>query len=208
MKNLKFSGSDASLTISALKFLGIIDSEGRKTEKMSLLQLKGEERCKAIKDIVSNSYIKLFETSPEANKLDRDTLYNNFIVIYGMSGRQASSAVPNFLWLCQQAGMDVSEPFEVKGRSQRQNAAQMYLGDKTHTQKIPNKKSPVTFDIEEEERIVELGEFKLQLPSDWDTAKARQGIAKGEFKAVYTELTNLSEQLRISVSGKKIGEDS
>lgn len=43
---------------------------------------------------------------------------------------------------------------------------------------------------------VEVGEFSLILPSDWDITKTRQAIARGDFKTIYNELSNLSTKLK------------
>lgn len=43
---------------------------------------------------------------------------------------------------------------------------------------------------------VEIGEFGLVLPNDWDIIKTRQSIARGEFKTIYEELTRLSKELK------------
>lgn len=42
---------------------------------------------------------------------------------------------------------------------------------------------------------VEVGEFKLILPSSWDQDKTRQAIVKGDFKVIYEELEKLSTKL-------------
>lgn len=43
---------------------------------------------------------------------------------------------------------------------------------------------------------VEVGEFSLILPSDWDIIKTRQAIARGDFKTIFDELTKLSPNLK------------
>lgn len=43
---------------------------------------------------------------------------------------------------------------------------------------------------------VEVGEFSLILPSDWDITKTRQAIAQGKFKTIYDELARLSAELK------------
>lgn len=43
---------------------------------------------------------------------------------------------------------------------------------------------------------VEVGEFSLILPNDWDITKTRQAIARGDFKTIYDELTKLSTRLK------------
>lgn len=43
---------------------------------------------------------------------------------------------------------------------------------------------------------VEVGEFSLILPGDWDITKTRQAIAQGDFKTIYEELANLAAKLK------------
>ena len=195
LKKIKFSGSDASLTVSALKFLGLIDQEGKKTELMSSIQLKGEERQKALQGIIKNAYSKLFNASHEANKLNRDELYNNFIMVYGLSGRQASTAVPNFLFLCKEAGLETNEPIEVK--SKRTNQGHDKNITKTKINNFAKASSPHSTQIStNDSSTIEFGEFKLTLPNGWDIVKTREAVIKGEFSNVYEQLNKFSEKLK------------
>lgn len=187
-----FSGSDAFQTIAALKFLGIIDKDGNKTDRMNKLQLKGEEHTQAILEIVKSAYKKLFDTVEEANKLDKDDLFNDFISVYGLSGRLATTAVPNFLWLAKQAGLEVSDAPELKERKNRAknlNPIQR-LSEK---QDVGAVLPPETSSLDSS---VEVGEFKLIIPSDWDQDETRKAIVKGEFTVIYEELEKLSIKLK------------
>lgn len=196
LKSRGFSGSDASHTISALKFLGIIDNEGNKTEKMSKLQLKGEQYSQAVLEILKDSYAKMFEAVKEPNNLSKDDLYNDFISIYGLSGRLATTAVPNFLWLCKEAGLQTAENFEVKIRKPRSRNPEAIL---THSKKTETARESLVNRAAYDKSSVEFGEFKLILPQDWDSNKTRQAIVTGEFKGVYDELTKLSTKLKRSI---------
>lgn len=190
LKSRGFSGSDAAQTISSLKFLEIIDKEGNKTDRMTGLQLKGDERTKAILNIVKTAYAKLFDTVGEPNKLTKDELHNDFISIYKLSGRLASTAVPNFLWLCKEAGLEILESADIKERKPRSyNIDQAKTTKRTGSSEISNIHRP------ELGISVEVGEFELILPKNWDIEKTRQAIVKGEFKTIYDELFKLSPKL-------------
>lgn len=202
LRDRGFSGSDAFQTIAAIKFLGIIDSEGNKTGHMTKLQLKGDERTQVVLDIVKSAYKKLFDTVEEPYKLSKDDLYNDFISIYGLSGRLASTAVPNFLWLCKEAGLEVSEAPELKERRAR-------VKNSDDTNKLPNRsiKKPESFHTPATPTLnvgnsVEVGEFKLVLPDSWDREKTRKSIVKGDFKAIYEELEKLSAKLIKNTEGE------
>ena len=194
LRSRGFSGTDAFQTIAALKFLGIIDMEGNRTTKMTGLQLKGEEKMTSIQEIIKNAYSKLFETVSEPHKLPKDDLHNDFVSIYGLSGRLASTAVPNFLWLCKEAGLEVSDAPAVKERKPRTNSISQ---ESKHTVKSAQKFVGSSFQPHSGKTdAVEIGEFKLVLPDDWDLNKTRQAVVKGMFSTIYDELTKLSTTLK------------
>lgn len=193
LKSRGFSGTDAFQVIAALKFLGVIDNDGNKTDKMAKLQLRGEEKTTAILEILKGAYARLFETVQEPNKLNKDDLYNDFISVYGLSGRLASTAVPNFLWLCKEAGLEVIETLEIKDRKPR---------TRTHVSSPlvkTQKNTPLyntTQEFSPQVPSVEVGEFMLILPDNWDLKKTRQSIVRGDFKIIHEELTKLSQSLK------------
>lgn len=47
------------------------------------------------------------------------------------------------------------------------------------------------------ENEIELGEFKLVVPSTWDLIRAKKSVPIGEFKVVYDELTKLADKFEI-----------
>lgn len=194
LRSRGFSGSDAFQTIASLKFLGIIDADGKSTEKMKGLQLIGDKRATAIADIVKQAYSKLFDTVSEPNKLNKDELHNDFVSLYNLSGRLATTAVPNFLWLCKEAGLEVEEAPEVKEyRSRNRQSVSSKQPKSKHEQsekeKPSEKESP-------KGNLVEVGEFELLIPEDWDTQKTRQAVVMGDFSVIYSELIKLSTKLR------------
>ena len=160
---------------------------------MTRLQLKGNERTQAILEILKNAYKKLFETVVEPNKLTKEDLHNDFISVYNLSGRLATTAVPNFLWLCKEAGLEVVGNAEVKERKPR---ARNFITDTKIVRGKELLKDTVEADALLKDSSVEVGEFKLILPKDWDINKTRQSIVQGEFSIIYKELIKLSEKLK------------
>ncbi|MFI5265506.1 MAG: DUF5343 domain-containing protein [Candidatus Levyibacteriota bacterium] len=199
-----FSGSDAFQTISSLKFLQIIDEDGNRTEKMSKLQLKGEERTKAILEILKEAYNKLFEAVAEPNMLSKDELHNDFISIYGLSGRLATTAVPNFLWLCKEAGLEASELVELKARKPRTRKLSEEKKNNPLTPSSNETRTPHTAQSSLNDNLVEIGEFKLLLPDEFDMTKVRKAIVKGEFGSIYDALTNLASKLKKDGNGGEV----
>lgn len=100
-----FSSSDANLAIASLRFLGLIDSNSDSTPLMAKMGYKGNAKVEAFVEMVKTGYGKLFGEVPEANKINKDELHNDFMHIYKISSRVASSAVPAFIYLCEQAGL-------------------------------------------------------------------------------------------------------
>lgn len=117
LRNRGFSQSDASLTLSALRFLNLIDESSKISAEARRLQLKGGERETALSEITRNAYKKLFETIPEANNMSKDELYNEFVSIYGLSRRLASPAILAFIYLCAASGIPTSENVVPKSRN-------------------------------------------------------------------------------------------
>lgn len=104
-KNYGFGHADAYLAINTLKFLGIIDEDGKSMENQRKFQLRGDARNKEIQEILKSAYKKLFSTTSEPFNLSKDDLINEFMHNYSLSGRVAASAVPAFLKLCEFAGL-------------------------------------------------------------------------------------------------------
>lgn len=117
LANRGFSQSVSFQIVQALKFLGFLDGENKMTEKSKSLYVRGEERKSKLQEIVKSAYSKLFEVAREANLLPKDELHNEFLAVYGLSPRLASSAAPTFLWLCSEAGMEVKEEQVLKTRT-------------------------------------------------------------------------------------------
>lgn len=81
VKKLGFAPNNESFLISVLQFIGIIDSEGKKTDKGSkvLNFHKDEEFSKAFSELVKDAYPSLFELhGDQAWKLSSDELITFF----------------------------------------------------------------------------------------------------------------------------------
>lgn len=112
--NRGFSRFDAAQSVQTLKFLGLIDSAGKASESLSALSLRGEERKTRLGEIVKEAYKDLFTRAPDANMLNRDELFNEFLSEYRLSARLATTAVPAFLWLCSKAGIETLVKLKTK----------------------------------------------------------------------------------------------
>lgn len=185
-----FSKTDAFQTITALKFLNLIHDDGSKTDNLTKLQLVGEDRGKGLQEIVKSAYTKLFTTTPEANKLSRQELYNEFIAVYDVSPRVAKTAVPAFIWLCKESGLDVSAKAEVRQRKISSSAR--IIRPTSPVQKVMRYEVATARDQGYE---IPFGSITLVIPN---TEKAKTALLEGKFKDVAEKLTVLSKSLEDS----------
>ena len=93
--------------LSALKFLGIIDSAGNGQENLRKLRTVGEEFDKNLASIVSDAYRDLMDTLP-VSTAKPENLINYFVREYGYNATQAGEASRFFVWLAQKAKIQVS----------------------------------------------------------------------------------------------------
>lgn len=106
-----FGGSDATLAVSSLRFLGLIDGEGKATDLMSKISAKNEDRRKqGFQEVIKKAYDKLFEGEAKPYELSSDDLHDALRGEYGLSPRVARTAVPAFFKLCEYAGLREGTP--------------------------------------------------------------------------------------------------
>ncbi|HLD91783.1 MAG TPA: DUF5343 domain-containing protein [Patescibacteria group bacterium] len=128
-----FSKQDSFLAIQTLKFLGLLSLDGKTTEKMRLFAMRGSEKTEKLQNILRESYKKIFETVPSAEKLTKDELYDELMANYGISQRLAKPAVLTFLWLCLKFGLETSEGIVSRPR----NKAEGGYGEKKNQKSDP-----------------------------------------------------------------------
>lgn len=80
VKKLGLASNNESYVINALQFIGLIDEEGKKTEKGAEVLVHGNDTfAKAFKELLQDAYVDLFELHGEDMwKLDRAGLVNYF----------------------------------------------------------------------------------------------------------------------------------
>ncbi len=187
-----FSKSDAFQTVSALKFLGLINDDGTRTSNITKLQLVGEDRTKGLQEIVKSAYSKLFSTVPDANKLSRQELYNEFLAVYHISPRLATTVVPAFIWLCKESGLDISAQADVKQRKISGKAR--IIRPASPIQKAMRYEVATTRGQGYE---IPFGSITLVIPN---TEKAKTALLEGKFKDVAEKLSILSKSLEENAS--------
>lgn len=100
------SESHTFALLSALKFFGLTEADGKPTPDFKLLQTSGDEFKEHLREIVTRSYQDLFaRLDPSVD--DREHIRNFFIRNY--SAATAEKATALFLDLCGEAGIPVKE---------------------------------------------------------------------------------------------------
>ncbi|MCL0060967.1 DUF5343 domain-containing protein [Dehalococcoidia bacterium] len=92
--------------VGALKFLGIIDDEGRPTEKSRLLKTKGPSFTSALRNIIRSAYKNLFQRL-NGGAYTAEDIYNYFITDEDLTPEMATKTTRFFIQLCQLAEIDL-----------------------------------------------------------------------------------------------------
>lgn len=92
--------------IGALRFLAIIDDEGKPTEKSRLLKTKGAPFTSALQDIVQTAYSDVFHQF-NGSKYSHEDIYNHFITKHYLGPEMAAKTTRFFVQLCQLAEIDL-----------------------------------------------------------------------------------------------------
>jgi len=94
--------------VGALRFLGIIDDDGRPTEKSRLLKTKGAAFNSALRDIIRGAYNGLFQQLNLNGKGNSpEDIYNYFITEEGLGIEMATKTTRFFIQLCHLAEIDL-----------------------------------------------------------------------------------------------------
>ena len=101
-------GVNAKIFFNGLRFLGLVDKNGKVTEKFESLRRKGEEFKQNLKKIVEEAYAHLF-SKVVISKAKPEHLYNYFAQYYGYGERTAALAIKLFVYLCEEAGIILPE---------------------------------------------------------------------------------------------------
>lgn len=93
--------------VGALRFLELIDDDGRPTEKCRLLKTQGPPHTLALQQIIRGAYRDLFSRlSP--HQTTREAIYNYFVSQMDMGAEMASKATRFLVGLCDLAEIDLA----------------------------------------------------------------------------------------------------
>jgi hypothetical protein len=116
--------------VGALRFLGLIDDNGRPTEKSRLLKTMGSTFTLALQEIVNSAYQGLFRYL-DVSKATREDIYNYFITEAGLGAEMAAKASRFFITLCRMAQVELGA----------NTAGVTYLAKKTEPNPPPRSKA-------------------------------------------------------------------
>jgi hypothetical protein len=93
--------------VGALRFLNLIDEEGKPTENSRLLKTKGATYTLALQEIVKKAYSGVFR-GLKPGELTRESIYNYFVTEGGMGAEMANKATRFLVKLCRLAEIELA----------------------------------------------------------------------------------------------------
>lgn len=99
--------SNEGKLLAQLKFLGVIDEQGKPTKILPMLNMVGEEQKKAFREIAGEAYSEL-ENEVKIEKAVPDDLVNFFIRKYAFTRDKGINAARFYLYLLEKSGVQVS----------------------------------------------------------------------------------------------------
>ncbi len=93
--------------VGALRFLKLIDDDGRPTESSRMLKTKGATYTLALQDIVRNAYSGAFNRL-KPTEITRDSIYNYFVTEGGLGAEMATKATRFLIRLCRLAEIEIA----------------------------------------------------------------------------------------------------
>jgi len=123
--------------VGALRFLQLIDDDGRPTENSRLLKTKGATYTLALQEIVRNAYAGVFQTL-KPSEVTRDAIYNYFVTDGGLGAEMATKATRFLIKLCRQAEIEVApDASQPAPRGRRRTRPQRQPYRQTHIEALP-----------------------------------------------------------------------
>jgi hypothetical protein len=115
--------------VGALRFLGLIDEDGKPTESSRLLKTKGTTYTHALQEIVRKAYSGVFH-GLRSSGITREGIYNYFVTEGGMGAEMANKATRFLIKLCRMAEIELApeSPREgSRGRRRGKTQPQHYI---------------------------------------------------------------------------------
>ena len=93
--------------VGALRFLDLIDDDGRPTDNSRLLKTKGATYTLALQELVRKAYSGIFRKI-RPNEITREGIYNYFVTDGGLGAEMANKATRFLIKLCRMAEIELA----------------------------------------------------------------------------------------------------
>jgi hypothetical protein len=130
--------------VGALRYLGLVDEDGRPTDRARLLKARGPVQLLNLQQIVRDAYPTLFRKL-DLRSATRDDIYNHFLADLGLQPEMAAKATRFFLELARAAGFQVGVD-RAEGHDERM--AELRRGGETAAARRPRAAAARTGAIE------------------------------------------------------------
>lgn len=111
LEDQKIASRNENKMLAGLKFLGLVDKEGKATEAMDSLSVMGDKRRENLEKVVRNAYSLLFDkVKIDLENAEANTLINSFKTDYKMGSlRTAKEAAKIFVFFAQKSEIKLSQ---------------------------------------------------------------------------------------------------
>jgi hypothetical protein len=93
--------------VGALRYLDLIDEDGKPTDNSRLLKTKGATYTLALQEIVRKAYAGVFR-GHKPNEITREGVYNYFVTEGGLGAEMATKATRFLVKLCRMAEIELA----------------------------------------------------------------------------------------------------
>jgi hypothetical protein len=156
----QISPSNEGKLLAQLKFLHVIDDQGKATALLPALNMVGDEQRKGFQQIVNESYKELF-AELKLDKALSDDLVNYFIRKYAFTRDKAVNASKFFLYLADKGSITVSQELS----SFLQEKATSSSGTSGQAQQVPRVQERISRTVSRDSRAL-TSQRKFRSPQD------------------------------------------
>jgi hypothetical protein len=151
--------------LKALRFLGIVERDGKPTERIAWLRLTGQQYTNSLEKITRGSYAELINTVA-LRIADTDTLENYFVTRFKYTKKQAEGATVFFTWLAREAGIELSPKLKNMVKSPQSKSGKETDGVATKEPKRSAGKKSAKVGIEDDFAHVDSDDFTFKVRKD------------------------------------------
>ena len=122
LRTHKIAPGNEYKVVGSLRFLGLVDDDGRPTETSRFLKTRGPAYTQGLQQIVRVAYEGLFSFL-DLDRATREEIYNYFITEAGVGPEMAAKTTRFFIDLCLEAGMSLGPGLNPTKRTAERGAS-------------------------------------------------------------------------------------